>query len=139
MIGFTAGVFDLFNAGHITMLKNARRQCDYLIVGIQTDPTLDRPTKNKPVQSIVERQIEVGACRYVDSVIVYETEKDLEDLLETLPINVRFIGMDHKDGFKTGEEICKRRGIREVYSERGGRWSTTELRERVYDNNKNTS
>ncbi len=134
-IGFVAGVFDLFNAGHIIMLSRARKQCDRLIVGIQTDPTIDRPTKNKPIQSIVERQIEVGACKYVDQIIVYETEKDLEELLETLPINIRFIGMDHKDGFKTGEEICKRRGIQEVYSERGGRYSTSELRERVKNGN----
>jgi glycerol-3-phosphate cytidylyltransferase len=138
-MGFTCGVFDLFNAGHVLMLKNAKRQCDKLIVGIQTDPTIDRPYKNKPIQSIVERQIEVGACKYVDNVIVYQTERDLEELLEVLPINVRFIGMDHKDGFKTGVEICKRRGITEIYSERGGRYSTTELRERVYDNHKDTS
>ena len=134
-VGFTCGAFDLFNAGHVVMLRNARRQCDYLIVGIQTDPTIDRPTKNKPVQSIVERQIEVGACRYVDSIVIYETESELHELLETLPINVRFVGMDHKDGFTSGVDICKRRGIQEIYSERGGRYSTSELRERVKNDN----
>ena len=129
--GFTCGVFDLFNAGHIIMLRNAKKQCDRLLVGIQTDPTIDRPEKNKPIQSIFERTIQVRACRYVDEIIVYQTEQDLEDILENLYINIRFIGMDHKDGFKTGVEICKRRNIEEVYSERGGRFSTTELRERI--------
>jgi glycerol-3-phosphate cytidylyltransferase len=130
-IGFTCGVFDLFNAGHILMLSKARQRCDYLMVGIQTDPTIDRPDKHKPVQSVFERSIEVGACRYVDKVIIYQTEQDLWDILDTQPINVRFIGKDHEHGYKSGDDICKKRGIKEVYLSRGGRFSTTELRERV--------
>src|SRR3990167_8929435 len=98
-VGFTAGVFDLFNAGHITMLRNAKKQCDHLIVGIQTDPTIDRPdTKNKPIQSIFERTTQVKACIYVDEIVVYQTEQDLEDILDTVNIHVRFVGMDHKNG-----------------------------------------
>ena len=131
-VGFTCGSFDLLNAGHILMLERTKKRCDYLVVGLQTDPTIDRPVeKNKPIQSIVERQIQLLGCRYVNYVYVYETEKDLEDLLDALPINIRFVGLDHKNGFMVGEEICKKRGIEIVYSERGGRWSTSELRERV--------
>ena len=131
-IGFTAGVFDLFNAGHVLMLKKCKQECDRLVVGIQTDPTIDRPgTKNKPVQSIFERQVQVGACRYVDRVLVYQTEQDLEDILETQPIDVRFVGKDHFGGFMTGELICLKRGIQIIYQERGGRFSSSELRERV--------
>ena len=131
-IGFTAGVFDLFNAGHVLMLEKCKKECDFLIVGIQTDPTIDRPkTKHKPVQSIIERTIEVLGSRYVDTTIVYQTEKDLEDILDTQPINIRFVGMDHKGGFMTGEKICKKHGIEIVYLERGGRFSTSELRRRV--------
>ena len=88
-VGFTCSSFDLFHEGHVVMLEEAKRQCDYLIVGIQTDPTMDRDTKNKPVQSIIERQIQVKACKYVDEVVIYNTEKELEDILMTLPINVR--------------------------------------------------
>lgn len=129
--GFTCGTFDLFHAGHILMLGECKRSCDYLTVGIQTDPTLDRPDKNKPVQSIVEREIQVSGCKYVNGIVVYQTEKDLEELLMTLDINVRFVGIDHKDGFMTGEEICKKRGIKIVYNERNHNYSTTSLRERV--------
>ena len=131
IIGFTCGVFDLFNAGHVLMLEKVKKQCDYLIVGIQTDPTLDRNDKNLPVQSLFERMIEVEACKYVDKVIIYETEKDLEDLLSYLDINKRFVGMDHKDGFMTGKDICEKRGIEIIYLERGGRFSSSDLRKRV--------
>lgn len=131
-IGFTCGVFDLFNAGHVLMLKKCKDKCDRLVVAIQTDPTIDRPIdKNTPIQSIFERQIQVGACKYVDKIIVYQTEQDLEDILDTQPIDIRFVGMDHKYGFMTGEVICARRGIQIVYQDRGGRFSTTELRRRI--------
>lgn len=130
--GFTCGVFDLFNPGHVTMLRNAKKVCDYLIVGIQTNPTIDRKDKHKPVQSILERSIVVYACKYVDQLIVYETEKDLEDILDTMTIDVRILGFDHtEDKFLTGAEICKQRGIEMIYQRRGGRWSTSELRERI--------
>ena len=135
-IGFTCGVFDLFNAGHVLMLKKCKEKCDYLVVGIQTDPTIDRPYKNKPVQSLFERQIQVNACKYVDKIIVYQTEQDLLDILDTQPINIRFVGMDHKDEPMTEakqkrRDICEKRGIEIVYQERGGRFSTSELRERM--------
>ena len=95
--GFTCSSFDLFHAGHVVMLEEAKRQCDYLIVGIQADPTLDRASKNKPVQSIIERQIQVKACSYVDEVVIYTTEKELEDILKTLPIDVRILGEEYLD------------------------------------------
>jgi len=92
-IGITFSTFDMLHAGHIAMLSEAKNHCDYLIAGLQTDPTIDRPdTKNKPIQSIVERQIQLSACRYVDEVVVYQTEQDLVDLLLILPLNVRILG-----------------------------------------------
>jgi glycerol-3-phosphate cytidylyltransferase len=136
MIGFTAGVFDLFNAGHILMLKKVKDQCDYLIVGLQTDPTIDRPEKNKPVQSIIERTIQLTGCKYIDRTIVYQTEQDLLDILDKVKIDIRFVGHDHKDELITAMkqkriEMCKKRGIEIRYLERGGRWSSSELRKRV--------
>lgn len=130
-IGFTCGAFDMFHAGHILMLKECKDACDYLIVGIQTDPTIDRPEKNKPIMSIFERQMVVKACKYVDEIIVYETEKDLEDILSTIDIDIRIVGIDHRHGFMTGKEICKKRGIKIYYNKRDHRFSTTSLRERV--------
>lgn len=114
------------------MLKEARDHCDYLIVGLQTDPTIDRPdTKNLPVQTIVERQIQLEACRYVDRVVVYETEKDLVDILLTLDINVRFLGEEYRDQPFTGRDICLSQGIDLHFNQRRHSFSTTELRGRV--------
>jgi len=133
-IGFTASTFDLFHAGHVTMLEEAKRICDYLIVGIQTDPTVDRPdTKNKPIQSIVERQLQVKACKHVDEVIVYTTEKDLDDLLKTLPINVRILGIEYKDKTFTGKDVCLSRDIDFYFNSRDHSFSSTDLRKRVYE------
>ena len=133
-IGLTASTFDLFHAGHVVMLEEAKRMCDYLIVAIQTDPTIDRPdTKNKPIQSIVERQIQVKACKYVDEVIVYTTEKDLEDILKTLPINARILGIEYKDKSFTGKDVCLNRGIDFYYNKRDHSFSSTDLRKRVYE------
>ncbi len=133
-VGLTASTFDLFHAGHVVMLEEAKRMCDYLIVAIQTDPTIDRPdTKNKPIQSIVERQIQVKACKYVDEVIVYTTEKDLDDILKTLPINVRILGIEYKDKPFTGKDICLNRGIDFYYNRRDHSFSSTDLRNRVYE------
>lgn len=133
-VGLTASTFDLFHAGHVVMLEEAKRMCDYLIVAIQTDPTIDRPdTKNKPIQSIVERQIQVKACKYVDEVIVYTTEKDLEDILKTLSINVRILGIEYKDKPFTGKDICLNRGIDFYYNRRDHSFSSTDLRNRVYE------
>ena len=131
-IGFTCSTFDLLHAGHVIMLEEAKRHCDYLIVGLQTDPTIDRPDKNTPIQSVVERQIQLSAIKYVDEVVCYTTEADLEDLLLTLPINVRIIGDEYKTKPFTGKAICKDRGIKMIYNGRDHSFSSTSLRKRVY-------
>lgn len=132
-VGFTCSTFDLLHAGHILMLAEAKQICDYLIVGLQTDPTIDRPdTKNKPVQSIVERYVQLSAVKFVDEIVVYDTEKDLEDLLMFLPINHRIIGEEYRDSNFTGKNICEDRGINIVYNSRKHRFSSSELRQRTY-------
>jgi len=132
--GFTCSTFDLFHAGHVVMLEEAKRQCDWLIVGIQIDPTIDRPgVKNKPVQSIIERQIQVSACDFVDEIIVYSTEKELEDILMTLPIDVRIIGEEYKDKNFTGKDICEKRGIQIYFNKRDHYFSSSDLRTRVFE------
>ena len=131
-IGFTASTFDLLHAGHVVMLEEAKRHCDYLIVGLQIDPTLDRDHKNAPIQSIVERQIQLSAIKYVDEIIIYNTEADLEDLLLTLPINVKVMGEEYKGKDFTGKQICKDRGIKLIYNGRDHSFSSTSLRKRVY-------
>lgn len=133
IIGFTCSAFDLCHAGHVSMLEEAKSQCDWLIVGLQTDPTLDRPSKNKPVQSIVERFIQLNAVKYVDQIIPYNTEKDLEDLLLMLPINVRILGAEYQDKEFTGKSICIKRGIELYFNGRAHSFSTTDLRRRVYE------
>lgn len=137
-IGITFSTFDLLHAGHIAMLAEVKNHCDYLIAGIQTDPTIDRPnTKNKPVQSIVERQIQVSACRFVDEIVVYQTEKDLEDILLTLPIDVRILGIEYADKDFTGRDICNKRGIEIVYNGRDHSFSSSSLRKRVAEAQQN--
>jgi glycerol-3-phosphate cytidylyltransferase len=131
-IGITFSTFDLLHAGHVAMLAEAKNHCDYLIAGLQTDPTIDRPdTKNPPVQSIVERQIQLAATRYVDEVVVYQTEKDLEDILLTLPIDARILGVEYADKDFTGKEICSKRGIEIIYNGRDHSFSSSNLRKRV--------
>ncbi len=132
-IGFTCSTFDLLHAGHVVMLEEAKRHCDYLIVGLQVDPTMDRPSKNAPIQSIVERQIQLSAIKYVDEVVCYTTEADLKDLLLTLPINVRIIGDEYKTKPFTGKDICKERNIKMIYNGRDHSFSSTSLRKRVYE------
>ena len=133
IVGFTCSTFDLFHAGHVVMLEEAKRQCKYLIVGIQTDPTIDRPgRKNKPIQSIVERQIQLKACRHVDEVVIYSTEKELEDLLKTLPIDIRILGVEYSEIDFTGKQICLDRGIKIYYNSRDHSFSSSDLRQRVY-------
>lgn len=132
-VAFTCSTFDLLHAGHILMLAECKQICDYLIVGLQTDPTIDRPnTKNKPVQSIVERYVQLSAVKYVDEIIVYDTEKDLEDMLAFLPITMRICGEEYKDKHLTGKDICDNRGIRTHYNSRTHRFSSSELRQRTY-------
>jgi glycerol-3-phosphate cytidylyltransferase len=133
-IGFTCSTFDLFHAGHIMMLKEARDMCDYLIVGLQTDPTIDRPdTKNKPVQSIFERFVQLQACKYVDEIVVYATEKDLVDILLSYPINIRILGNEYENKNFTGRSECISKGIKFHFNKRDHSFSTTELRQRVVD------
>jgi glycerol-3-phosphate cytidylyltransferase len=132
-IGITFSTFDLFHAGHIAMLSEAKNHCDYLIVGLQTDPTIDRPdSKNPPIQSILERQIQVSACRFVDEIVVYQTEKDLQDILLTLPIDVRILGVEYENQNFTGKDICYDRGIELVFNSRDHSFSSSNLRERVW-------
>jgi glycerol-3-phosphate cytidylyltransferase len=113
------------------MLREAKTQCDYLICALQTDPTLDRPEKNKPVQTLVERYVQLSAVQYVDEIIAYQTEQDLEDILEMFPIDIRILGEEYKDKDFTGREICKRRGIQLYFNKRDHRFSSSGLRERV--------
>ena len=131
-IGITFSTFDMLHAGHIAMLSEAKNHCDYLIAGLQTDPTIDRPTeKNPPVQSIVERQIQLAACRYVDEVVVYQTEQDLVDLLLILPVNVRILGVEYQDKQFTGRHEGNKRGIELVFNGRDHSFSSSSLRRRV--------
>jgi len=131
-IGITFSTFDMLHAGHIAMLSEAKNHCDYLICGLQTDPTIDRPdTKNKPVQSIVERQIQLSACRYVDEVVVYQTEQDLRDLLLILPVDVRILGIEYADKDFSGRDECIDRNIEIVYNGRDHSFSSSSLRKRV--------
>jgi glycerol-3-phosphate cytidylyltransferase len=131
-IGITFSTFDMLHAGHIAMLAEARNHCDYLICGLQTDPTIDRPdTKNKPVQSIVERQIQLAACRYVDEVVVYQTEQDLVDLLLILPLDVRVLGVEYQDKAYTGKNEGMIRGIQPIFNARDHSFSSSGLRQRV--------
>jgi glycerol-3-phosphate cytidylyltransferase len=133
-IGITFSTFDMLHAGHIAMLSEAKNHCDYLIAGLQTDPTIDRPdTKNKPIQSIVERQIQLSACRYVDEVVVYQTEQDLIDLLLILPLNVRILGVEYEGKKFSGDEACYKRGISIIFNGRDHSFSSTSLRKRVFE------
>jgi len=132
-IGITCSTFDLFHAGHVIMLEEAKRQCDYLIAAIQVDHTIDRKSKNKPVQSIIERQIQVSSCKHVDEIIVYSTEKELEDIFMALPIDVRILGEEYKDTDYTGKDICMKRGIELYFNKRDHFFSSSDLRQRVFD------
>ena len=131
-IGITFSTFDMLHAGHIAMLAEAKNHCDYLIAGLQTDPTIDRPnTKNKPVQSIVERQIQLAACRYVDEVVVYQTEQDLIDLLLILPLDIRVLGVEYQDKEYTGKKEGAVRNIVPIFNDRDHSFSSSGLRQRV--------
>jgi glycerol-3-phosphate cytidylyltransferase len=133
-IGITFSTFDMLHAGHIAMLAEAKNHCDYLIAGLQTNPTIDRPdTKNKPVQSIVERQIQLAACRYVDEVVVYQTEQDLVDLLLILPIDIRVLGVEYENKGFTGEHEGGIRGIKHIFNARDHSFSSSGLRSRVVE------
>jgi glycerol-3-phosphate cytidylyltransferase len=130
-IGFTASQFDMLHAGHVAMLSEARNHCDYLIAGLQNNASWDRPEKNAPIQSIVERQIQLAATRYVDEIVVYNTESDLEDILLTLPIDVRILGVEYRDKEFTGRDICDKRNIKLIFNSRDHSFSSSSLRKRV--------
>lgn len=130
-IGITFSAFDLLHAGHIKMLEEARRQCDYLICGLQTDPTIDRPEKNRPVQSVVERYIQLKGCRFVDEIVPYATEQDLEDVLRSFKIDVRVVGDEYADRDFTGRKYCEEKGIELYFNSRDHRFSSSDLRKTV--------
>lgn len=130
-IGFTCSAFDLLHAGHVLMLEEAKSNCDFLIVGLQVDPSIDRPGKNKPVQSITERFFQLSAVKFVDKIIPYSTEQDLEDLIKSQPINIRFIGEEYRHKDFTGKEYCQENGIELYYNSRKHRFSSSELRSRI--------
>ncbi len=130
-VGITFSAFDLLHAGHIKMLEEARRQCDYLIVGLQTDPTLDRPEKNRPTQTVVERYIQLKGCRFVDEIVPYATEQDLEDILRSFKIDVRIIGDEYREKQFTGREYCVDKGIEFYFNTRDHRFSSSSLRKVV--------
>lgn len=129
IVGFTASTFDLLHAGHVAMLREAKEKCDYLICGLQTNPHVDRVEKNIPIQTVVERQIQLAAVKYVDEIVVYETEKDLEDILEIYHIDIRILGEEYRDKDFTGKDICKRRGIQLYFNKRDHRFSSSALRQ----------
>lgn len=132
-IGFTCSAFDLLHAGHIQMLRDAKEHCDYLICGLQVDPSFDRIEKNRPVQSLVERYTQLKAVKYVDEIIPYETENDLKDILEMYHIDIRVLGDEYRNLEFTGKEICQKRDIDLFFNKRDHRFSTSDLRHRVSD------
>jgi glycerol-3-phosphate cytidylyltransferase len=133
-VGFTCSAFDLLHAGHVQMLRDAKDQCDYLICGLQVDPTLDRPNKNQPIQTVVERYTQLKAVSYVDEIIPYSTEADLEDILAMYHINVRILGEEYRDKDFTGKDICRKRDIDLHFNKRDHRFSSSDLRKRVCEN-----
>jgi glycerol-3-phosphate cytidylyltransferase len=130
-VGFTASTFDLLHAGHVMMLREAKDQCDYLICGLQIDPAVDRPEKNSPIQSIVERYTQLSAIKYVDEIVVYSTEQDLLDILEMYKIDVRILGDEYKDKDFTGREVCDKLNIDLYFNNRDHRFSSSNLRRSV--------
>ena len=130
-VGLTASTFDLLHAGHIEMLREAKSQCDYLICALQIDPSVDRPNKNKPSQTIVERYTQLQAVRFVDEIIPYLHENDLEDILNMRKINVRILGEEYRDKEFTGRDICKKRDVELYFNKRDHRFSSSDLRKRI--------
>jgi glycerol-3-phosphate cytidylyltransferase len=129
--GFTCSAFDLLHAGHVEMLRECKEHCDWLIVGLHINPKVDRPAKNAPVQSVYERYIQLRACKHVDEIIPYETEEDLINIMAIEPINIRFVGVEYKDTYVTGQDICEKRDIEILYNNRYHGYSSTELRSRL--------
>ena len=136
-VGFTCSTFDLLHAGHVQMLREAKEQCDYLICGLQVDPSIDRAEKNAPIQTVVERYTQLKAVKYVDEIIPYGTEADLEDILTMYQIDVRILGEEYRDGTFTGRTICAKRGIELYFNKREHRFSSSDLRARVAERQTN--
>ena len=134
-VGITCSAFDLLHAGHIVMLQEAKTVCDYLICALQLDPSVERNYKNRPSQSIVERQIQLSAVKYVDEIIVYETEKDLKNIFASLKIDVRIIGEEYQNKNFTAKDICEERGIEIFYNDRKLKFCSTKLKEVIKKGN----
>ena len=130
-VGITFSAFDLLHAGHIKMLEEAKSKCDYLIVGLQTDPTLDRPEKNKPIQTVVERYIQLKGCKFVDEIVPYATEQDLEDVLKSFQIDMRIVGDEYAEKDFTGRTYCEEKGIELYFNKREHRFSSSSLRKDI--------
>ena len=133
IVGITFSSFDLFHSGHVAMLKEAKSNCDHLMVGVQTDPTIDRPEKNKPIQSVFERYVQLEGCKYIDQIVPYATEKEIEDILLTYKIDKRFIGEEYKTKEFTGKQLCVDNDIELYYNKRQHSFSTTNLRTRIVE------
>lgn len=133
IVGITFSAFDLLHTGHIVMLKEAKNHCDYLIAGLQVDPSLERPDKNKPIQTLFERYVQLSGCSYVDEVVPYVAESEINDILLSYPINIRFIGEEYRDKPFTGKDICKSANINIFYNTRKHSFSSSSLRKRIQD------
>ena len=131
IVGITFSTFDLLHAGHIGMLREAKDHCDYLICGLQVDPSIDRPEKNKPVQTLVERYAQLNALKLVDEIVPYQSEEDVVDILQLFDLDVRFLGDEYKEKEFTGKDVCRKRGIRLHFNKRDHRFSSSDLRKRV--------
>ena len=127
-IGWTCGAFDLLHPGHIEMFKDAKSKCTYLMVGLQTDPSIDRPQKNTPIQSTEERLVMLQAVKYIDEIIIYETEEDLYNILKEMKPDIRINGIDWQNKKFTGQDL----EMHYYFHRRSHNWSTTNLRERIY-------
>jgi glycerol-3-phosphate cytidylyltransferase len=137
-VGIVFSTFDLLHAGHIGMLREAKDNCDYLICGLQSDPNIDRPEKNKPVQTLVERYAQLNAVKFVDEIVPYETESDVLDILELFDLDIRFLGEEYREKEFTGKDICRKRGIQLYFNKREHRFSSSGLRKRVAERENNT-
>jgi glycerol-3-phosphate cytidylyltransferase len=126
--GITASTFDLLHTGHILMLKEAKEVCDYLICALHVDPSIERPEKNKPIQSLYERYIQLQSVKYVDEIIPYETENELLTILQSNQIDIRIIGEDYYDKSFTGRDIEE---IKIHFNKRKHNYSSTDLRNRI--------
>ena len=134
IVGITFSTFDFFHAGHVKMLEEAKSVCDYLIVGLQLDPSIDRPEKNKPIQSVIERYIQVSSCKFVDEVVPYVREKDLNEILRSFKIDIRVIGEEYREKNFTGKAYCEEKGIQLYFNSRDHEYSSSEIRKRISSN-----